>query len=185
MSATASPWRRPDVWRFATAFRRGETQGVEWVLKRNCSISPRQLLAIYGSLCAVSLGIATIFWAHGATLVMPFAWAELIGVGFALLVYARHAVDSERIALVAGQLLVERRVAGRLEQVEFEPAWLRVDLRGGDDALVELSGQGRRIEVGRYVRAEWRADLAGELRAALDGVGPSGPLAPPSRGDRI
>ncbi len=164
MSATASPWRRPDVWRFATAFRRGETQGVEWVLKRNCSISPRQLLAIYGSLCAVSLGIATIFWAHGATLVMPFAWAELIGVGFALLVYARHAVDSERIALVAGQLLVERRVAGRLEQVEFEPAWLRVDLRGGD----------RRI--GRAVRAGEK-DRGRALRARRVAGRPCGGIA--------
>ena len=178
MSATASPWRRPDVWRFATAFRRGDVQGVEWILKRNCSISPRQLLLIYGAMCAVSLGIATMFWAHGALLVMPFAWVELIGVGLALLAYSRHAIDSERIALMAGRLLVERRVGGRLEQVEFHREWLRVELQGGDDALVELSGQGRRIAVGRYVRAEWRADLAGELRAALNGIGPSGPLAP-------
>ena len=177
MSATASPWGRPEAWRFASAFRRGEMQGVEWILKRNCSISPRQLLVTYGSLCAVSLGIATIFWAHGALLVMPFAWAELIGVGLALLVYSRHALDGERIALVSGRLLIERRVGGHLEQVEFEREWLRVELPDGDDALVELSGQGRRVAVGRYVRAEWRADLAGELRAALNGAGPTGPFA--------
>mgnify|MGYP003576935884 CR=1 FL=1 len=174
MTAAASAWREPRAWRFGAVFRQGDAQGVEWVLKRNCSISPRQLLAFYVSLCAVSLGIASVFWAHGATLVMPFAWAELIGMGAALWVYARHAVDRERIALVAGRLTVERSVAGRLEQVVFEPEWLRVELQGGDDALVELTGQGQRIAVGRHVRAEWRPDLAEELRAALSGGGPSG-----------
>lgn len=46
----------------------------------------------------VSLGIATFFWFQGTTLVMPFAWLELVVVGSAFMVYARHARDGEKIA---------------------------------------------------------------------------------------
>jgi uncharacterized membrane protein len=37
-----------------------------------------------------------------------------------------------------------------------------------DDSLVELSGQGRRMRVGRYLRPELRPALARELRHALN-----------------
>ncbi|MGQ2981389.1 MAG: DUF2244 domain-containing protein, partial [Polaromonas sp.] len=63
------------AFRFATASgQNGQGQpAVQWLLKRNCSVTPAQLLSLYLSLCAVSLGIAGFFWTQGATLVMPFA----------------------------------------------------------------------------------------------------------------
>lgn len=140
---------------------------VEWVLKRNCSMSPRQTMAVYASLCVVSLGIAACFWALGATMVMPFAWAELLALGACLLVYARHAADQERIALSRERLTVEYRHGGHVDCAEFQPPWVRVEPGCGDDSLIELSGRGVRIEVGRYVRPELRGDLAREFRAAL------------------
>ena len=72
---------------------------VDWVLKRNCSVTPAQLGWMYASLCAVSLGIAGMFWLHGARYILGFAWLELLAVGAAFLVYARHATDGERISL--------------------------------------------------------------------------------------
>ena len=147
---------------------RGEsTLAVEWALKRNCSLRPAQLLGVYASLCVISLGIATYFWLHGATLVMPFAWAELVVVGAALLVYARHAADRELITLQAGRLTVEHLSGGRVERAEFAPDWVRVEPRDDDRSLIELSGQGRMIAVGRYVRPELRRALAEEFRTAL------------------
>lgn len=140
---------------------------VEWVLKRNCSMSPSQLFAVYASLCLISLGIATYFWVAGATLVMPFAWAELVLVGAALLFYARHAADRERIALQPGRLTVEHLNGGRVERAEFVPDWVRVEPQGDDRSLIELSGQGQVIAVGRYVRPELRWALAQEFRTAL------------------
>ena len=139
----------------------------EWVLQRNCSITPSQLTAFYGSLCVVSLGIASYFWAFGATLVMPFAWAELLLVGAALLVWARHAADRERIALVPGRLTVEWQNGGRVERAEFATEWVRIEPRHDDRSLIELSGQGRSIAVGRYIRPEQRRQLADEFRVAL------------------
>jgi len=140
---------------------------VLWLLKRNCSIAPSQLLAFYASFCGLSLAIAALFWLEGAVLVLPFAGIELLAVGAALLAYARHATDRETIRLQPGRLLVQRANGARLEEVEFAPAWVRVEPRSGDRSLIELSGQGRRITVGRYVRPELRRQLADELRWAL------------------
>ena len=140
---------------------------VEWLLKRNCSLSPKQLLAVYASLCVISLGIATYCWWNGATLVMPFAWVELLVVGAALLFYARHATDRERIALQPGRLTVEHLSGGHVERAEFLPERVRIEPRDDDRSLIELSGQGRMIAVGRYVRPELRRALAEEFRVAL------------------
>ena len=140
---------------------------VQWVFKRNSSLAPRQVIWFYASLCALSLGLAIVFWLQGATMVMPFAWIEMLLVGAALLVYARHAADSERIDLLEDGLTVENVSGSRVERVAFNPGWVRVEPRHGDRSLIELSGQGRRISVGRFVRPELRVQLADELRWSL------------------
>lgn len=179
MSATTSPGA-PRASRSigpspsSSAFRFGHASSgsagewaVEWKLTRNCSLAPRQLFGWYGALCALSLAVASFWWWQGARIVMPFAWAELLAVGTALLVYARHAADSESIALHGDRLTVEHLSGNRLERVEFQSQWVRVEPEAGDGSLVELSGQGRRIAVGRYLRPELRRLLADELRTAL------------------
>jgi uncharacterized membrane protein len=156
------------------AFRFGQESGsaaggwkVEWKLRRNCSLAPSQLLGFYVVLCGISFAVAAFWWWHGARLVMPFAAIELLATGAAMLLYARHAADNESIALAHDRLTVEHASGSRLEHVEFQPMWVRVEPESGDGSLVELSGQGRRIAVGRYVRPELRRQLADELRVAL------------------
>jgi uncharacterized membrane protein len=118
-------------------------------------------------LCATSLAVAAFLWWQGARMVMPFAWLELGAVGIAMLAYSRHAADRERIALHANRLTVEHACGSKLERVEFQPQWVRVEPETRDGSLVELSGQGRKISVGRFVRPELRRQLADELRWAL------------------
>ncbi len=125
---------------------------------------------MYASLCVVSLGIGLAFWMHGAKLILPFAWLELLAVGAAFLVYARHATDGEHISLAGRTLVVELENAGKCERAEFSREWVRVEPSAGDHSLIELYGQGRRVEVGRYVRPELRPALAQEIRMALRGV---------------
>ncbi len=145
----------------------GAEWSAEWLLRRNCSLSPVQLMAFFASVCVVSLGIGAMFWLQGAPLVMPFAGLELIAVATALVLYARHATDREAIVLRPGSLVVEHSSGRHVERVEFAPAWVRVEPEHGNRSLVELSGQGRRISVGRFVRPELRRQLADELRWAL------------------
>ena len=154
------------VFRFATV----HGQEIDWFLRRNCAVTPAQLAWFYLSLCVVSLGIATAFWAQGAVLVMPFAWLELLAVGAGFLVYARHAADRERISLRDRHLVIELEQAGKLERMEFRREWVRVEPKQGDNSLIEVSAQGQSIQVGRYVRPELRPLLAREIRMALRGA---------------
>lgn len=115
----------------------------------------------------VSLGIASGFWFMGAKLVMPFAWLEIVVLGLALLIYARHARDGETITLEGPVLVVERDHGGSTQRTEFSRDWVRVEPSGGDGSLIEVSGQGRRVVVGRHLRPELRPALAREIRMAL------------------
>jgi uncharacterized membrane protein len=145
-------------------------QGTHWILKRNCSVTPAQLGYLYVSLCILSLGVSGLFWALGATLVLPFALLELVAVGTAFLVYARHATDHERISLFEGRLVVEWETAGRSQRCEFAREWVRVEPRQDDGQLIEVRGGGESVRVGRFVRSELRPLLAREIRQALRGT---------------
>ena len=151
------------VFRFATV----SGQSVHWFLKRNCSVTPSQLGWLYASLCVVALGISAVFSLNGARLVLPVAWLELTAVGIAFILYARHATDGEKIALQGGRLVVELENGGHYERAEFLPHQVRVEPQDSDRSLIEVSGQGRSVRVGRYVRPELRAALAREIRMAL------------------
>lgn len=154
------------VFRFATV----QGQDVHWFLRRNCSVTPVQLGWLYLSLCVVSLGIATVFWYQGARLILPFAWLEVTAVGLAFFFYARHATDGERISLEDGRLVVELEQAGRRERREFNRQWVRIEPCADDRSLIEVSGQGHTVKLGRYVRPELRPELARELRRAVRGA---------------
>ncbi|MBN8745030.1 MAG: DUF2244 domain-containing protein [Thiomonas arsenitoxydans] len=143
----------------------GEGWMRDWVFRRNCSMSPRQLIVFYASLCVVSLIVASIAWDVGGSLVLPFTGIELGSVALALVVYGRHATDRERVRLSTQQLQVEWENAGVVQSVSFNPHWVRVSLP--ESGLVEVSSAGRTVYIGRYSRPERRAVLAKDLRAAL------------------
>ena len=145
-------------------------QNFQWFLRRNCSVTPRQLVLIYLSLCVLSLAIGVLFWVKGATLVLPIAWIELVAVGVAFLVYARHASDGETIRLTEGQLVIEQENGGRLSRSEFRREWVRVEPGEADSSFIALSEQGRTVHIGRFVRPELRPVLAREIRMALRGA---------------
>jgi len=145
----------------------GAGWSVNWVLERAAGWGMRQLAPFYAALCGLSLAAASVFWAHGAHVVMPLAWLGLMLVGAAVWALARHASDRECIVLRGDRLTVEHASGSHVERVEFLPAWVRVEPEHGDRSLIELSGQGRRIAVGRFVAPEQRRQLAEELRLAL------------------
>lgn len=175
MTAAFAPAPAPAPWPNATrprsAWRFGrEIDGVlQWVLPRNCSLTPYQLLAACAVLCGVSLLIATAFWLQGAPAVIVFAGLETAALGAAIVVFARHAADRETITLRGHALAVEHRCGAEVSRADFRAEWVRVEPTAGEGSLVELSGGGQSACVGRYLPAGQRADLARELRAALRG----------------
>ncbi|MFM2075407.1 MAG: hypothetical protein RJB34_1712 [Pseudomonadota bacterium] len=149
------------------AQRCGDT--LQWQFKRNCSVTPRQLALVYALLCLISLTVAVFFWFMGATLVMPFTALELVAVAVAFVVYARHATDRERIELSAHRLVIEQERAGRVSQVSFNRAWVRVAPRSKPDALIEVSEGAQRVHCGHHIRLDLRDQVAQEIRLAIKG----------------
>jgi uncharacterized membrane protein len=145
----------------------------ECTLQRNCSMTPRQVARAYAVLCALSLVVALAFFLHGIWIVLAFSLLELACVGLAMLLYARHALDRERISLSSDCLLVECVQAEVRSQARLDPLWTRV-LTGTEaapggtrPALITLESRGVRVEVGRFVSEAQRRQVARELRQAL------------------
>ena len=132
-------------------------------------------MGAYLFIATVSLAIAGGFWLQGATLVLPFAGIELLGLGVAMAWHTRHTNDTEDIRLGKHALTVACLRGGRMQRVEFQRAWVRVEPEHGDRSMIEFSGQGRRIAVGRFVRPEHRRLLAEEFRWALRRWQPGAP----------
>ena len=145
----------------------GREAGWLWLMKRNCSLAPGQLLRVYLSMCVVSTVIAVGFYLQGASFVLYFAGFELLLLGVALLVYARHAADRESITLVGRRVDVLQCHGSREVHAEFRAEWLAVEPSAGQGSLLELSAQGQRVRIGRFLRPDQRAAFAHELRQAL------------------
>jgi uncharacterized membrane protein len=139
----------------------------DWMQRRNCSASPRQFVWFYLLLVLVSSAIALTVALYGAWFVLPFAGIELLAVGVAFVIYARHAVDYEYICLCPNRLLIQRVSAERITQFEFNPRWVRVEPRRTPREFVTLVSGGVSVSVGQHLAVERRAEFARELRAWL------------------
>ena len=139
----------------------------EWLLKRNCSVAPHQLVKIFTILCATSLTIALFFTLHGAWYSLFFSVLELSAVGFAFLIYARYATDREYLAIVENYLLVEVVLAGEKSCFKLDLHQVRIEPMRPGKHLVTLVSSGTRIDVGRYL-TEWkRREFAQQLERAV------------------
>lgn len=148
----------------AQAHRREE---FSFVAKRNCSIAPTTLCALFAGLAAVSLGIAIVWSWQGAWLVLPFAGVEVAALGVALYCHARRTGDFERISVREGRLLVEIGEADRLSRHEFNIQWVRLVLASDSRRRLALRCHGRELEIGRHLDAAGRQRLAAQLRRWL------------------
>jgi uncharacterized membrane protein len=140
-------------------------------------MSPSQMLAVFVSLCLISALIAVPFALLGASAVLMFAGLELAAVAAAMLVHARHVNDRDVLTLSGGFLRVERTRGSRTERTDFRTEWLAVEPSRDDRSLIELSGQGRRVAVGRFVPPPLRPQLAQDLRLALRSARAGSPSA--------
>ncbi len=136
-------------------------------MRRNCSVTPMQLLSLFATLALLSLGIAVFFWWQGALLVLPFTLLELLALGVAFRVYARHATDGEVVDLQADGLRVQREEAGVVTTDWFEPSQVRIGLPEKPSDLIAIRAGRRELRLGRHVRPEVRRVLGREIRKAL------------------
>lgn len=139
----------------------------DWVFKRNCSLTPRQLAKAYAALSLGSLSVAIYFTINGAWYIFGFSILELLAVGLAFLHYARHATDREHIALTDEYLLVELVQAEQALQYELDVRSARIALPASHRDLIGLEARGVKVEVGRFLTERKRREFAQELKNEL------------------
>ncbi len=142
-------------------------QSSRWVFRRNCSLSPKQLLQWYLSLCAITLVVATGFLLAGFWIVLPFAGIELLLVGTAFVIYARHAADYEMIELQPHQLILVMADGTKLTQLEWSPQWAKLSYNGKYKAPLLFSHKGQQVKIGKFIAEKDKSALHRELKAAL------------------
>ena len=140
---------------------------MQWVFRKNCSLTPRQLLLWYLSLCVITLVIAGGFWLAGYWIVLPFAGLELGLVALAFAVYARHAADYEMVQLNRYQLKITRASGPNVVETVLSPQWVRLDYNGRYKSPLTISHKGQQLRIGKFIAEKDKPLLHKELRAAL------------------
>ena len=125
-------------------------------------MSPAGLAKVFAALAILVLAIGAGFASIGAWLILPFAGLEVLLLGAAFVLYARHAADYERIEVESGRLTVEVADGGSTARYQMDCA--RVSMEEGRVVLRDAKEE---LEVGRYLGAEARAELAAELERKL------------------
>jgi len=159
--ALESPWENA---RRELPFREG-ARGFSVILKRNVSISPAGLACVFAALGVAALAIGTGFALAGAWLILPFAGLEVLLLGAAFVLQARHATDYERIELDDGRLRIEVAEAARVRRYEMDARRVRID---ADARRVMLRGPGEALEIGRHLDAHARRQFARALAIRLN-----------------
>ncbi|MBL4839521.1 MAG: DUF2244 domain-containing protein [Thalassospira sp.] len=134
------------------------------------SLGRRAARNIVIAMACVTSTIGLIFWLVGAWPVIGFLGVDVILLSLAFYFSFRAARAEERIELRHGNLRVTRISArGTRQEFDFQPYWLQVVLERGDDDRCELylRSHGKRFEIGGFLGAEEKTDLAGKLDRLL------------------
>lgn len=145
----------------------GDNGRREWLVQRNCSLTPRQTVAVWAALLALSLVIGLVFAWQGAWYVLIFSALEMAAVTAAFVIYSRHATDCDRIVYENGLLLVEKVRGGRAQLTQLDPYWLRIVAPRRRRDPIWLEARGIAVDVGTWLPEEPRRALARELRKEL------------------
>ncbi|HET9700129.1 MAG TPA: DUF2244 domain-containing protein [Burkholderiales bacterium] len=134
-----------------------------YLIKRNCSIAPLPCLAFLLGLSLLALAVGTLWAWKGAWPVLVFVLIEVGGIVSAVLVWARHAGDYERIVFERDRLIVEVFERGHLDRHEFDRRWTRLVTDAGGSLRLAVRCHNREVEVGRHLDEARRSGLAAEL----------------------
>lgn len=138
-----------------------------WQMRRNCALSPKQLLQFYIALVCLSLIVATGFFLAGVWMIPVFTAIELTAVSVGFLIYCRHALDCETIE-IEGKRLVVKKFIGYKESVhEFNTQWAKIEPPSDGSKTFHISQSRLRVELGQFIRYEQQLALISSLRAHL------------------
>jgi len=151
------------------------------VICPNCSLSVRAALLFFGSLCAVSFGIAGFMAAQGFWPILPFAGLEMAGLGWALALSMERRHHRQTITVTEAAVSIELHDRRHSVQLEFPRHWAQVKLRRPASRLhpsrLTIESHGRQCELGSFLTEAERCGLALRLQGLIGRVNESPSLA--------
>ena len=140
--------------------------GYEFLLKRNCSISPKQLAVIFIVLGLISIFVGTFFYSLGATLILPFSCLEVLALTAAYFYNAVHANDYERLIVGSQHVYFKSKLGHKFSEETFLKSLARI-LPSDHFDLIKLSQGRRNIHFGKNIHSRLIPALELEVRQAL------------------
>ena len=138
-----------------------------WLMKRNCSFSPKQVGLFYLSIVSFSLLVASYFLFIGVWMVLIFTSIEIMALTIALYVYSRHALDYEKITIEGKQLLVESSWGGKVQVEEFNTVWTKLDRSNTGRHRLTLKNSTKEVPIGFFLVMNQQAQFEKELESYL------------------
>jgi uncharacterized membrane protein len=138
-----------------------------WQMRRNCALTPKQLLKFYIALVCLSLIVATGFLLAGVWVIPIFTALELSAVTIGFLIYCRHALDCETIEIEGKRLLVKKFIGYKETLYEFNTQWVKIEQPLESSKTFHLSQSSLRVELGQFIRREQQMALISSVRVHL------------------
>lgn len=138
-----------------------------WQMRRNCALTPKQLLQFYMALVCLSLIVATGFFLAGVWMIPIFTALELSAVTIGFFIYCRHALDCETIEIEGKRLLVKKFIGYKETLYEFNTQWARIEQPTEDAKTFFIAQSNLRVELGQFIRHEQQLALIRQLRPHL------------------
>ena len=138
-----------------------------WQMRRNCALSPKQLLKFYIILVCLSVTVAAGFLLAGVWVILIFTLLELCAVTIGFLIYCRHALDCETIEINGKKLIVKKFIGYKETIYEFNTQWAKIEppLEGSKTFFISQSTL--RVEIGQFIRQEQQLPLIATIRPYL------------------
>jgi uncharacterized membrane protein len=138
-----------------------------WQMRRNCALTPKQLLKFYIVLVCLSVTVATGFLLVGVWVILIFTIVELSAVTVGFLIYCRHALDCETIEIDGKQLIVKKFIGYKETVYEFNTQWVKIELPVRDAKTFFICQSHLRVEIGQFIRQEQQFSLIASVRTHL------------------
>ncbi len=138
-----------------------------WQMRRNCALTPKQLLQFYIALVCLSLIVAAGFFLAGVWVIPIFTTLELSAVTVGFLIYCRHALDCETIEIEGKRLLVKKFIGYKETVYEFNTQWAKIEPPMETSKVFHISQSGLRVELGQFIRYEQQMALISSVRLHL------------------
>ena len=140
------------------------------ILQPNTSLEPKGFMLLMVAIASVSFVVGMVFMVAGAWPVVGFLGLDVALIFMAFKANYRWARMYETVRLTSDSLLVERiSPPGKAQRWSFQPYWLKVqiDTPVKHDSQLVLSSHGKRLNIGAFLTADERLELAHALQDAL------------------